>query len=166
VQLVAGSGWTNFLGRFQNAASPFSPGSIPWNKGYGQLQWDYQGYSWVNTVNYVGDYHDFGADVNGSILVIGRHGRPPDPANIEFTHNRKMKAFVTFDTQLSYTFNIPGSAKDWRHWLDRTSIRVGINNIFDEPPPFVAGAVTGDNYDTSLATLRGRYYYIGVNKEF
>ena len=61
---------------------------------------------------------------------------------------------------------MPGSAKDWRHWLDRTSIRIGINNIFDEPPPFVAGAVNGDNYDTSLATLRGRYYYVGLDKKF
>ena len=130
------------------------------------MQWDYQGFSWVNTINYVGDYHDFGADVTGSFLVTGPHG-PPDPANIEFTRNRRVKAWVTFDTQLSYTFNIPGSAKDWRHWLDRTSIRMGINNIFDEPPRFVADAsLNGDNYDTSLATLRGRYYYIGVNKRF
>lgn len=165
VQLVAGSGWTNFLGRFQNAASPFSPGSIPWNKAYGQVQWDFRGFSWVNTLNYLGDYHDFGADVNRSALVIGPRG-PPDPANIAFTRNRRVKAWVTFDTQFSYTFNVPGSPKDWRHWLDRTSIRVGINNIFDEPPPFVAGSPVGDNYDTSLATLRGRYYYIGLNKKF
>jgi outer membrane receptor protein involved in Fe transport len=165
VQLVAGRGWTNFLGRFQNAASPFSPGSIPWNKAYSQMQWDYHGFSWVNTFNYVGDYHDFGADVTGSSLVIGPRG-PPDPANIAYTRNRRVKAWITFDTQLSYIFNMPGSSKDWRHWLDRTSIRIGINNIFDEPPPFVAGAPTGDNYDTSLATLRGRYYYVGLDKKF
>ncbi len=37
----------------------------------------------------------------------------------------------------------------WQRWLDNTTIRVGVNNVFDEPPPF-----------------RGRYYYIGLNKKF
>ena len=41
-----------------------------------------------------------------------------------------------------------------------------MNNILDEPPPFNAGAPTGDNYDTSLGSIRGRYYYVGLNKKF
>ncbi len=39
-----------------------------------------------------------------------------------------------------------------------------MNNVFDSPPPFNAGAFN-DNYDTSLYSLRGRYYYIGLNKK-
>ncbi|MDQ3119264.1 MAG: TonB-dependent receptor [Verrucomicrobiota bacterium] len=91
----------------------------------------------------------------------------PDPANIEFTRTRDVKAYLTFDTQLSYTYTAPAGAPGaWQRCFDQTTIRVGLNNIFDEPPPFNAGAPTGDNYDTSLGTIRGRYYYIGLNKKF
>ena len=58
------------------------------------------------------------------------------------------------------------SLRGWQLWLDQTTVRIGISNIFDEPPPFNAGAPAGDNYDTSLGSLRGRYYYVGLNKKF
>ena len=91
----------------------------------------------------------------------------PDPANPEFTRHRDVKAYLTFDTQLSYTYTAPtGAPGGWQRWFDQTTIRVGMSNFFDEPPPFNAGAPTGDNYDSSLGTIRGRYYYIGLNKKF
>ena len=180
-QIIAESGFTNYLGRFQSATSPISPGSLPYNKGYVQAQWDYRGFQLINTFNYVGDYKDFGGFVNKSFLVVDQFGRAPDPVNVEFTRNRDVKAFLTFDTQLSYTYTAPraeagdGTAKaiasvprlrGWQQWLDQTTVRIGMNNIFDEPPPFNAGAPAGDNYDTSLESLRGRYYYVGLNKKF
>lgn len=180
-QIVAETGFTNYLGRFQSANSPLSPGSLPWNKGYVQAQWDYNGFQLINVFNYVGDYKDFGGFLNNSFLVLDESGRAPDPVNVEFTRNRDVKAFLTFDTQLSYTCTAPRAVADegtpkttasvpslrgWQRWLDQTTIRIGVNNIFDEPPPFNAGAITGDNYDTSLGSIRGRYYYVGVNKKF
>ena len=59
----------------------------------------------------------------------------------------------------------PVRAPAWQRWLNHTTIRVGVNNVFDEPPPFNAGAFN-DNYDTSLYSIRGRYYYIGLNRKF
>ena len=180
-QIVAETGFTNYLGRFQSANSPLSPGSLPWNKGYLQAQWDYHGFQLINTFNYVGDYKDFGGFLNNSFLVLDASGRAPDPVNVEFTRNRDVKAFLTFDAQLSYTYTAAsadadeGTAKTatsgpnlrgWQRWFDQTTIRIGVNNIFDEPPPFNAGAITGDNYDTSLSSIRGRYYYVGLNKRF
>jgi len=179
-QIVAETGFTNYLGKFQSANSPLSPGSLPYNKGYVQAQWDYKGFQLINTFNYVGDYMDFGGFVNKSFLVLNEFGRAPDPVNVEFTRNRDVKAFLTFDVQLSYTYNAPRAQIDegnkteaampplrgWQQWLDQTTIRIGMNNILDEPPPFNAGAITGDNYDTSLGSIRGRYYYIGLNKKF
>jgi outer membrane receptor protein involved in Fe transport len=182
-EIVDGVGFTNFLGQFQQA-SALVPGSLPYNKGYVQAEWVYKGFDFVNTFNYIGDYQDFGLYLNGSELIRDESGQSPDPANPRFTRNRDVKAFLTFDTQVSYTYTAPkadpveGSAKDgkttttasyrprlWQQWLDNTTIRVGVNNIFDEPPPFNAGAFN-DNYDTSLYSLRGRYYYIGLNKKF
>ncbi len=46
-----------------------------------------------------------------------------------------------------------------------TKITVGVNNVFDRNPPTVLGALN-DNYDTSLYTIRNRYYYIALNKKF
>ena len=161
VQITPDAGFTNYLGRFQSSNLPISPGSLPYNKGYLQVQWEHKGFQFINTFNYVGDYKDFGGFLNNSRLAI------TDPANPEFTRERDVKAYLTFDTQLSYTYTAPQAATQaLQRCLDQTTVRIGMNNIFDEPPPFNAGAPTGDNYDTSLATLRGRYYYIGLNKKF
>jgi iron complex outermembrane receptor protein len=53
----------------------------------------------------------------------------------------------------------------WRAWLNNTTISLGMQNVFDEDPPFVAGA--GENgYDESLATIKGRFYYVQLKKRF
>ena len=53
----------------------------------------------------------------------------------------------------------------WRAWLNGTTITVGVQNVFDSDPPFVAGAF-GNNYDTSLATIKGRFWYVQLKKRF
>ena len=53
----------------------------------------------------------------------------------------------------------------WRAWLNNTTISLGMQNVFDEDPPFVAGA--GENgYDESLATIKGRFCYVQLKKRF
>ena len=55
----------------------------------------------------------------------------------------------------------------WRAWLNNTTISIGIQNVFDEDPPFVAES--GDftsNYDQSVATIKGRFWYLQVKKRF
>ena len=46
----------------------------------------------------------------------------------------------------------------WRAWLNNTTISLGMQNVFDEDPPFVAGAFE-NGYDESLATIKGRFWY-------
>jgi iron complex outermembrane receptor protein len=46
-----------------------------------------------------------------------------------------------------------------------TKLTVGVNNAFDRNPPTVLAAFN-DNYDTSLYSIRNRYYYIAVSKKF
>ncbi|MBA3386117.1 MAG: TonB-dependent receptor, partial [Chthoniobacterales bacterium] len=182
-QVVTGFAFTNLLGQFQNA-SPLVPGSLPYNKGYLQTEWAYGAFNFVNTINYIGDYQDFGGALNGSELVLDELGQQPNPGNPQFTRSRDVKAYVTLDSQISYTYRAPKAEPNaeltrngknatsaalppraWQRWLDNTTIRVGVNNVFDEAPPFNAGAFN-DNYDTSLYSLRGRYYYVGLNKKF
>jgi hypothetical protein len=53
----------------------------------------------------------------------------------------------------------------WGAWLNNTTISLGMQNVFDEDPPFVAGA--GENgYDESLATIKGRFWYVQLKKKF
>ena len=50
-------------------------------------------------------------------------------------------------------------------WLNNTTISLGMQNVFDSDPPFVAGAIA-TNYDTSLATVKGRFWYVQLKKRF
>src|SRR6266496_6268268 len=51
-----------------------------------------------------------------------------------------------------------------RAWLDGTTLTLGMQNIFDSDPPFVAG-FPENNYDESLATIKGRFWYVQLKKD-
>jgi outer membrane receptor protein involved in Fe transport len=53
----------------------------------------------------------------------------------------------------------------WRAWLNQTTLTFGIDNLFDQEPPFVAGAFE-NGYDESTANAKGRLWYVGVKKRF
>ena len=53
----------------------------------------------------------------------------------------------------------------WRAWLNGTTLTLGMQNVFDSDPPFVAGAFE-NNYDESLATIKGRFWYVALKKKF
>ncbi len=52
----------------------------------------------------------------------------------------------------------------WRAWLNNTTITLGMQNVFDADPPFVAGN-NENGYDESLATIKGRFWYVQLKKE-
>ena len=51
----------------------------------------------------------------------------------------------------------------WGGWLNNTTISLGMQNVFDEDPPFAAGS---GGYDASLATIKGRFWYVQLKKRF
>ena len=53
----------------------------------------------------------------------------------------------------------------WRAWLNNTTITLGMNNVFDLSPPFVAAAFD-DGYDQRQANIRGRVWYVALKKRF
>ena len=53
----------------------------------------------------------------------------------------------------------------WRAWLNGTTLTLGMQNVFDLDLPFVAGAFE-NNYDESLATIKGRFCYVQLRKRF
>jgi iron complex outermembrane recepter protein len=53
----------------------------------------------------------------------------------------------------------------WRAWLNRTTVTLGVNNIFDLDPPFGAGAFE-NGYDESTFDIKGRFWYVALKKRF
>jgi outer membrane receptor protein involved in Fe transport len=126
----------------------------------------------VATGNYIGDFRD-------------------DPSFDDFTRpprleRRNVPSYITLDMQLSYEFAKPEAAptytkdaKDsknvmqpaaetssiWQRLLWGTTLTVGVNNAFDRNPPTVLAA-PNDNYDTSLHSIRNRFYYVALTKKF
>ncbi|PYJ63986.1 MAG: hypothetical protein DME74_01360 [Verrucomicrobia bacterium] len=54
---------------------------------------------------------------------------------------------------------------NWRWWVNNTTITLGMQNVLDEDPPFVAGSFE-NGYDESIATIKGRFWYVGLKKRF
>jgi hypothetical protein len=53
----------------------------------------------------------------------------------------------------------------WRAWLNKTTVTLGLNNVFGEEPPFVAAALE-NGYDESTANIKGRTWYVALKKRF
>jgi hypothetical protein len=49
--------------------------------------------------------------------------------------------------------------------INQNTLTLGMQNVFDSDPPFLAGALES-NYDESLATIKGRFWYVELKKRF
>ncbi len=113
--------------------------------------------------------------------------------NPNYIEHRRIATYMTLDLQASYEFvrppmeaPVPGYAKEgkdarsglskqmagaveagifWQRMLWGTKVTAGVVNAFDRNPPTVLAAFN-DNYDTSLYSLRNRFYYVALNKKF
>lgn len=184
----AGLGTHNFLGTF-NASIPLAPGGIPFNKGFLRGEWEWRGFDFVATGNYIGAMGDDPSFIAGNNPVPGRPGTLQEP---NFILHRQISDYLTLDLQLSYEFKKPemhaaasGYSKDAKGSKDgvtsavagaengtfcqrllwNTKITLGVNNAFDRQPPSVLAAFN-DNYDTSNYSIRNRYYYVSLGKKF
>ncbi len=168
----------NFLGNYDNTTLPLAPGAIPWNKGFLRGEWAWRHFDFIATGNYIGDFRDDPAFSADQAPV----GGPDYTGRI-----RTVPSYITLDLQWSYEFVKPDpvprwyaeDSKDskngvqtaadtssiWQRLLWGTKLTVGVNNAFDRNPPTVLGAFN-DNYDTSLYTIRNRYYYVALTKKF
>lgn len=135
------------------------------------LAYELRGFSWDLTFNYQPETLN-ATSVGLEGVEAGRSTFPT------------IEEYYTFDTQFSYEF---GKNKDYagttesstgkdgkevlttvpgakRSLLDGLRLTVGVNNLLNEKPPFIAGAT--DNTDLSAFDSLGRYYYVEVSKKF
>jgi iron complex outermembrane receptor protein len=172
--------FNSFLGNYNNGTLPLAPGAIPWNKGFLRSEWQWRHFDFVATGNYIGDFvDDVAFSVDQSTIP---------PGGPDFTGRRRLvPSYITLDMQLSYEFvkpvaepmptakdskdskNVMQTAADtssiWQRMLWGTTLTVGVNNAFDRNPPTVLGAFN-DNYDTSLYSIRNRFWYVQFDKKF
>jgi len=142
---LPGSPAQSYLGVYLDIANnAISPGSIPKQKGYVSQSWERGAWGANFTAYYISRLKD-------------------DPAFSTVTGTvRYVDAWVTCDAQVSYKLS---GSEGGRKWLNRTTLRVGASNVFDEPAPFAAGAYQ-DFYDVTTYSNRGRFVYSQVTKEF
>ncbi len=53
----------------------------------------------------------------------------------------------------------------FRAWLNGVSITLGMNNVMDLDPPFVASSFE-NGYDEAAADVKGRFWYVALTKKF
>jgi iron complex outermembrane receptor protein len=182
--------FNDFLGNYNNGTIPLAPGAIPFNKGFLRLEWEYKLgpgiLDFVAQGNYIGDFED-----DPGFIVPNEIISEPGAAQ-EWAFHRRVTDWTSLDLQASYEFvrpppaaPAPGFAKEgkdaksvmsepvagvetgsfWQRMLWGTKVTAGVVNAFDRNPPTVLGAFN-DNYDTSLYTIRNRFWYVALSKKF
>jgi iron complex outermembrane receptor protein len=176
-----------FGGGFQGA---IGGGNYTHNRWYASLFYDGPNGSWMQgidaggAVHYIGQYWD---NVNGAnaFLVHDRKVRewttldlifnytfnlPPPAVQTEVAGHAKDggKNVPMKDAKEKHVMPVSTAEYNpcgWRAWLNTTTITLGMNNVFDEEPPFVAAA--GENgFDEVTANAKGRFWYIALKKRF
>jgi iron complex outermembrane recepter protein len=165
-------------------------GSLPHTRAFVSAFYDGPAGTWLAgfdfgaTVHYTGQYQDDNVD------LVGFFGLKPRKVR-EWT-TLDLIASYTFNLPSPAAAPVPGLAKDggknvkmpdgkgknvlpvstaqynpcgWRAWLNGTTLTLGMQNVFDSDPPFVAGSFE-NNYDESLATIKGRFWYVQLKKRF
>jgi len=171
---------------------PTLTGSLPHTRAFASASWGGPTDTWLAgfdigaTVHYTGQYQD------DNILLATSAGGPGARKIREWT-TLDLIASYTFSLRAPMAQQeVAGYAKDdgkkvqmpdgkqkdvmpvstaeynpcgWHAWLNNTTISLGMQNVLDSDPPFVAGSF-GYGYDPSLADVKGRFWYLQLTKKF
>jgi iron complex outermembrane receptor protein len=134
-----GAGSMDYLGRF------WGPGAVLDNTGFPMwranltLDWQWKRFLAAIGWNFVSGYDE---DTTAQDFAA---------ADSEI---REVDNYMTFDLRVGY--RIP--------WMEADFL-AGVNNLFDEEPPLVVSSFE-NNYDRRVADLRGRMFFLSLNKKF
>jgi iron complex outermembrane receptor protein len=145
------------------------------------------------TVHYVGQYNDVYGDTDFNPLTGAFRGTGAFDRKIREWVTLDLLAQYTFNMPApTAAADVAGYSKDggknvkmkdgkdknvmpvstaeynpcgWRAWLDKTTLIVGVENVTDEQPPFVAAAFE-NGFDEQTANAKGRFWYVAVKKRF
>ncbi|MBV9008180.1 MAG: TonB-dependent receptor [Verrucomicrobia bacterium] len=180
---VPGGKTFNLAGKFNPSSFTFS-GSLPRLRAYGSVFYHGPSSSMLNgfdtgaIVHYTGQYND---DMSTAIRkvrewttldLIGSYtfnAPTPQPeqqvAGYSKDGGKNVRTKDGKDKNVMPVSTASYSECGWRSWMNGTTLSLGMQNVFDSDPPFVAGAFE-NNYDESLADVRGRFWYVQLKKRF
>jgi len=129
----------------------------PQIRGRALLGWGIGGFEFITTFNYIDSYLDLPADrtvdysTTVDVLLEYRFAKAGRPVAVDSKADagKKMVESITQTQRCS--------------WLNGVAVRVGVRNIFDDPPPF-ANNVAG--YPVPLEDPRQRFVFIDLEKKF
>jgi len=110
------------------------PETVPHFRGFLATTWDFKGFSTDLKINHIGSYKE-----------------DPDGGT---TYTSPIKAWTTFDLQVSYTVKKTG-----------TRLTLGVENLFAKDPP-IAKSSFADNYDRGSHNILGRLVHVGIKQSF
>src|SRR5438067_3189448 len=182
----------NYLARFVGQPSPVDPkvnflgrivgprfGSFPRNRWYTSVFYDGPAGSWLG-----------GLDAGATIHYIGQYLDNGPPRKVREWTTLDLMVNYTFNLPQTVTEQIPGYARNvgknaeikdgkdknvipvstveynpcgWHAWLNNTTITLGMNNAFDQDPPFSIVNIE-NGYDQWTANIRGRTWYVALTK--
>jgi iron complex outermembrane receptor protein len=145
-------------------------------------------------VHWTGEYNDDNASLTGATKLNEPRSGPDffRARNVAAWTTLDLILNYTFNLPPPTPAEVPGYAKDggknvkmadgkeknvvpvstaeygcsnWGWWLNNTTVTLGMQNVLDSDPPFVAGSFE-NGYDESLATIKGRFWYVGLKKRF
>ena len=166
---------------------PTLTGSLPHTRAFASAFWDGPAGTWLAgfdigaTVHYTGQYQDDNIDLGPALarkirewttldLIASYTFNLPAPvaqqevAGFAKDGGKNVKMPDGREKRLPISTAEYGAC-GWRAWLNGTTITLGMQNVFDSDPPFVAVAF-GNGYDASLADVKGRFCYVQLKKRF
>ena len=187
--------FNDFRGNYNNGTLPLAPGAIPFNKGFVRLEWEYKLgpgiLDFVAQGNYISDFLDDPSFIANNELIsepteaqrwslsrrVAEYTTLDLQASYECVRPPPVEAPVPGYSKEGKDFKSPlgkqpvepvtavETGSFWQRMLWGTKVTAGVVNAFDRQPPTVLGAFN-DNYDTSLYSIRNRFWYVALSKKF
>ncbi len=154
---AAGASRTNLL--WTNSASV--GGATPQWRGSATLSWRRQDWNASISAYYIGDYSDVGATTDqGTYDSLGK----PNYIVPVFTNGSTVYRFRVGDS-MSYNASVSYRIRSTDNkWLNDTTVRVGVVNLFNAVPPLSSD---GRGYDPAIYNLmaRGQAWSVQITKK-
>ncbi len=126
-------------------------------RGRAQVGWRLGGFEAVGAFNYTDSYEDAGGERTVDYSTTF-------DALVEYRFSDQIRSTTTTSEPNDKKMATEPAGSAQRHdWLSGVALRVGVLNIFDDPPPF-ANNVAG--YPVGLEDPRQRFVYFGFEKKF
>lgn len=146
IQAASGAPSESYVGDFvhqTNGERAARPGAVPEYRSYLSLSWEKGGWHLGSRIDYIDSLHEESEHVAGD-------------------GSRTIDEWWSLDLSGSYTWG-----PDAGDWLANTVLRVAVENVTDEAPPFAASVGFNPSpYDSSLYSIEGRRYTVSVTRSW